>query len=182
MDVQQGSKDAGFTLVEMMVTIGIMAILATMAVPSFTEMMRNAQRRSALNDYWHAIFLARSEAIKRNSVVVICKSSDGRQCDHADTNWAHGWVVFENRDRDNPAQIDADEPVLSVSNAKSGVSISSNRPSFDFRAFAQGNVNGTIVFCDARGDASARAIIISHTGRPRESDRDASRRALHCSA
>ncbi len=182
MDTPRGSKHAGFTLIEMIVTVTIMAILATTAVPALTDLVRNARHRSAINDYWHAIFLARSEAIKRNSVVVICKSANGQQCHHGNNNWAHGWVVFENRDRDDPAQIDTDEPVLAVGNPKPEAFISSNRPSFDFRPFAQGKVNGTIVFCDARGDDRARAIIISHTGRPRESSRDANRRALHCPA
>ena len=45
--------------------------------------------------------------------------------------------------------------------------ITSNRLAYSFRPYTQGVVNGTIMFCDARGPDHARAIIVSHTGRPR---------------
>jgi len=173
----------GFTLIELMITLSIVAILATTAIPSFDNMIKNARRRQSVDNVWHAIFLARSEAIKRNSVVVLCKSRNGTQCDNSFGNWANGWLVFENLDHDEPAQVDADEPILRVYNANEHVSVTSNRgrQTFAFRPMAQGGVTGTIVFCDARGSSEARAIIISQTGRPRQSTRDASNRPLDCS-
>ncbi|MGD9842636.1 MAG: GspH/FimT family pseudopilin [Steroidobacteraceae bacterium] len=179
MEVRQ-TRHQGFTLIELMITISITAVLLSMAVPSFTTMRQNSIRRSALNDYWHAIFLARNEAIKRNSVVVLCKSDDGQTCQPTATDWSRGWLVFDNLDHDEPAQRDDDEPVLKIYPANPKIDISSNRVNFSFRPVAQGAVNGTIVFCDSRGSTEARAIIISHTGRPRQSNRDASNRALTC--
>lgn len=175
-----GRRHQGVTLIELIIALSIVAILTSISAPSLVNWQRNSERSAAITNFWHAIFLARSEAIKRNSVVVLCKSSDGQQCSNSASNWANGWLVFENIDHDEPAQVDAGEPVLHVYNDAKGMSIRSNRPAFSFRPFAQGSVNGTIVFCDARGDQSARAIIISHTGRPRESAKDASNHALHC--
>jgi type IV fimbrial biogenesis protein FimT len=181
------NRQHGFSLLELMITLGIVAILATVAIPSFDTMMKNTRRRQSVDNFWHAIFLARNEAIKRNSVVVLCKSRDGTQCDNRPGNWAHGWLVFENVDHDEPAQIDADEPILRMYNAVEQISVISNptseagRQTFTFRPVAQGGVTGTVVFCDARGSSEARAIIISQTGRPRQSTRDASNRPLDCS-
>lgn len=172
----------GMTLIELLVTLAIAAILLGVGVPSFATLHKNAVRRTALNDYWHSIFLARNEAIKRNSVVVLCRSDDGHACDSGSALWSDGWLVFDNLDHDEPAQRDANEPILYRYQAHDGIHVRSNRSNFSFRPVAQGAVNGTITFCDDRGSAEARAIIISHTGRPRQSNRDASNRPLSCPA
>ena len=177
---RQGRHQCGLTLIELLICLTIVAVLTTVAIPSFGEMHKNTLRRTSVNNVWHALFLARSEAIKRNSVVVLCKSRDATRCDNSPGNWSAGWIVFENLDHDEPAQRDAGEPVLRVYNPVGGISVTSNRQTFSFRPFAQGAVNGTIVFCDSRGSEAARAIIISHTGRPRVSRRDAGNRPLTC--
>lgn len=173
-------KSHGVTLVEAMITISILVILATMAAPSFATMQRNADRTRAVNEFWHAVFLARSEAIKRGSVVALCRSTDGLRCNHSSGDWSKGWIVFHNRDRDEPSQVDEGEEVLSRYGGWSKGKVTTNRTTFSFRPITQGAVNGTILFCDQRGSAEARAIIISHTGRPRVSKRDSSGRPLAC--
>ncbi len=172
----------GVTLIEALITLTIVAVLASTAAPSFMELQRNTIRRSAMNNVWHAIFLARNEAIKRNSVVVLCKSYNGVNCDNSRGDWSAGWLVFENLDHDAPAQVDSDEPILRIYNATGQISVRPNgeRQFFSFRPVAQSAANGTIVFCDSRGSDAARAIIISQTGRPRQSSKDASNRPLTC--
>lgn len=174
-------RQRGVTLLEIMVTIAIVAIIASAAVPSFVGLHRQALRATVINDFLHSIYLARSEAIKRNSVVSICRSDDGATCANAAPTWNGGWIVFENLDHDQPADRDAGEPILFRHDGISGGRFTSNRVSFSFRAFTQGDVTGTLIYCPAQ-DASkdARAIIISHTGRPRTSDRDASGKKLQC--
>ena len=171
----------GVTLVELAVTLGIVGILATIAVPSLTRLQHNAARTAAVNDFMHTVFLARSEAIKRNAVVSVCRSVDGKHCANRTANWETGWLVFVNTDRDQPADRDTGEEILHRNDGWNGGRITSNRLSFSFRPTAQGDVNGTILFCDPRGHASdARAIIISHTGRARISRRDSRGKALRC--
>lgn len=178
----------GVTLVELLAAIAIMAILTSVAVPSFSVMRLNALRSSSMNALWHAIFLARSEAIKRNSVVSMCRSADGIRCNNTPGNWSEGWMVFDNLDHDEPAQLDSGEPVLRQFHGSNAIDIRVNpanpngRKTFTFRSFAQSSANGTIVFCDSRGNSTARAIIISHTGRPRHSDRDANNKPLSCNS
>jgi len=173
-------RSVGVTLLELIVTLGIAAILSSLAVPAFTSVFRDSERTTAVNAFVHGIFLARSEAIKRRRIVSICKSRDHESCIGSAGRWNEGWIVFVNEDRDEPPARDADEPLLLVNDGWHRGTITSSRNSFSFRPYIQGVVNGTVVFCDPRGSAHARAIIISHTGRPRVSNRSSSNRPLAC--
>jgi type IV fimbrial biogenesis protein FimT len=173
-------KSAGTTLMELLTTLAVVAVLATLATPGLRTLQLDGRRAAVVNGFLHSLFLARSEAIKRGQVVSICPSADGHSCDRGARDWSIGWIVFANGDRDDPPERDpAEELILSVG-AWAGGSITSNRRGYSFRPVAQAVVNGTIVFCDGRGSAHARAIIISHTGRPRVAQRDSAGEALRC--
>lgn len=169
----------GVTLIELATTIGIVAILGTLAVPSFQQLRYDSARTAVVNGFLHGVFFARSESIKRGTVVTMCKSRDGSTCT-SDAAWHDGWMVFVNHDRDDLPERDPGEDVLLVTAAWPDGTIASNRAAYSFRPYQQAVVNGTIVFCDPRGSEHARAIIISHTGRPRVAQRDASNRPLRC--
>jgi len=173
-------RSQGMTLVELLMMLAVVAVVGTLAVPGFKGVMRDSARATAVNAYMHTIFLARSEAIKRNQVVSICRSRDGETCLYGAARWEQGWMVFVNTDRDEPPVRDPGEPLVVLHDGWSGGVITSNRAAFSFRPMAQGLVNGTVVFCDPRGSRYSRAIIISHTGRPRISARDADGKALPC--
>ena len=176
--MQHRSDFSGVTLLELLLVMSIVAVLLTSAIPSFHEMIMNSRRTTAINEMVGTIQFARGEAAKRNREVVLCPSGGGRQCT-ADP-WNLGWLVFANLDQDSPARLDADEPLLFVKPARKGLKINANRLAFRFRPLGVRSVNGTITFCDSRGAQSARALIISYTGRPRVSARDASNQRLQC--
>ncbi len=84
-------NNQGFTLLELMVTVAIAAILVTMAVPSFTQTIRSNRLTATNNMFLASLNLARSEAIKRGVSVTVRR---------AGANWENGWNVFTDFDSD----------------------------------------------------------------------------------
>lgn len=78
----------GFTLIELIVTIAVGAILLASAVPSFQDFIRSNRLTTQANVFVGAIQLARSEAVKRNASVMVQAQTVGGA-----TNWTNGWVV-----------------------------------------------------------------------------------------
>jgi len=78
------NKANGFTLIELMVTIVILAILTTAGLPSFQSFITGQRVKSASFDIMSSLIFARSEAIKRNANVTITPSNN---------NWQYGWTV-----------------------------------------------------------------------------------------
>ncbi|WP_041675194.1 GspH/FimT family pseudopilin [Ramlibacter tataouinensis] len=107
----------GFTLIELMVTIGIAAILAGVAAPSLREVIANNRLKSHSSALQTSLMLARSEAINRKARVVVCKSADQAACASAG-NWQQGWIVFI--DANDSASVDAGETVIQKVGTLSG--------------------------------------------------------------
>ncbi len=173
-------RQRGYTLPELVFTMAIALGLLGWGVPTLRDLQRNAARTREVNQFIQAVYLARSEAIKRNGVVSLCPSLDGDRCAPPGAPWHSGWIVFVNLDRDSPAVRDDDEDLLRVYAPWDRGAVNANRATLSFRPFGQMGVTATFTFCDDRGPAAARAVIISQTGRPRVSDRSASNGPLTC--
>lgn len=83
---------SGFTLLELMITISVAGILMAMAIPSFSDMIRNNRLTSYTNEFVTSLNIARSEAVKRGQHVVVRKIVAG-------AGWENGWQVFVDVDR-----------------------------------------------------------------------------------
>lgn len=88
--VDAAASKRGFTLIELMVTMAVLAILIFVAVPNLRMFMLNGRMASQTNEMITALSLARSEAIKRAANVTVCASSDNATCTGT---WTQGWVV-----------------------------------------------------------------------------------------
>lgn len=93
IDPHSHLSTSGFSLVEMMVAVAIIAILATIAVPAFQNMIVQSRLSSQTNDLVGAIQAARGEAIKRNQQIRFCRTSSTTSTDCAGAgNWEF-WIV-----------------------------------------------------------------------------------------
>jgi type IV fimbrial biogenesis protein FimT len=173
-------SSAGLTLWELICTLLVAGIALGLGVPSFRTFVLDARRTADVNGFVLAVQLARNEAAKRGSAVVVCPSADGERCGPG-MRYDGGWIVFVNTDGARPPQRSAGEPLLYVHRAQTRGSIVGNRNLFEFQPFHfKGSTNGTVVFCDERGASGARAVIVSYTGRPRPDSLDADGRPLMC--
>ncbi len=87
-------NQAGFTLVELMITVAIVMIVMSIAVPSFTTTIQNNRITTQTNKLISALHLARMEAIHRGTSVSICASSNQSSCSGSN-DWSVGWIVYE---------------------------------------------------------------------------------------
>lgn len=172
----------GFSVLEVMITLSVLGILLGLAVPGFGSMLLDSRRAAAVNSFIHSVFLARSTALQSGETVSICRSTDGQSCSNGTQAWQVGWIVFVNNDRDQPPVRDENETLLAVFPARDAGTITSNRVSYSFAPHTHAVVNGSVVFCDRRGSAQARTVIINSVGRPRVANRDSDNRPLRCPA
>ena len=154
------NKRAGFTVTELMITLFIASILATIAVPSYNLLITRNRLVSQINEFVGSLHLARSEAIKRGLSVRACTSSDGVTC--ATTgDWDQGWIVRV----DGPNTVLKIQPALTSGDTFRGDVKTSNAVRFDRNGLAVG-FDGRVALCDSDADLSrARAVVISPTGR-----------------
>ncbi|BCX88542.1 type IV fimbrial biogenesis protein FimT [Methylomarinovum tepidoasis] len=169
------SRATGFTLIELMVTVAMAAIVLTVGVPSFQALVKNNRLTTAANELVGALNLARSEAIKRGVRVTVCKSADGASC-ATSGNWEQGWIVFT--DEDNDAAYDsASETLLRVQEAIEGqLTMTGNTNVADYISYVAsgrsqltggGFQAGTITICDDRSGNVGKDLVLSSTGKIR---------------
>ena len=160
----------GFTLYELSMTLVLIGVLAGLSVPSFSKIVARNRMSTEINALFHAIHVARKESIMRRQVVSICPSLDGVSCNPG-RDWSAGWIMFNNRDKDEPPRIDAGEPLLQVHRTAENVKITANRRGFTLRSTEKRATNGTIVVCDVASRVPPKALVISYTGRPRVTEK-----------
>ncbi|MCK5859044.1 MAG: GspH/FimT family pseudopilin [Abyssibacter sp.] len=153
----------------MLVAIAVASILLAVAVPSFRGLIASNRSSSDANALLSMFMLARSEAIKRNTVVVACKSTDGASCSTETTiGWDAGIVVFVDNVTTND-KIDSGETIIHVRVPLAQVSeMTGNSQIKDVMSYlptGRGTKNGTITI-DPSESAHVRSLVISPAGRP----------------
>jgi type IV fimbrial biogenesis protein FimT len=170
----------GFTLWELLCALLVAGVVLGLGVPSLQNTALNARRAADINAFVRSVQLARNEVAERARRVVLCKTRDLSRCGAREITYGAGWMVFVNEDGARPPQRAPQEPLLFVYRPRAGTRITSNRARFEFRPFRHFSTNGTVTFCDRRGTAAARAVIVSYTGRPRVAATGPGGRPLSC--
>jgi type IV fimbrial biogenesis protein FimT len=162
-------------LIELVTVLAIASILAGSAVPSFLGLMRSTKLTNSANDLFASLVLARSEASKRNSRVVLCKSADGISCSPTG-GWEQGWIVFH--DANDDGKRDPTERIVSrVDPLPRDMRLSGNlnvakyisyAPTGETKLTSGAFQAGTITLCNASSKGEeARQIVLNAVGRPR---------------
>ncbi len=178
----------GLTLIELMVTVVVLAILLAIGVPSFREFYLNNRITSQINMLHSHLLLARSEAVKRNRAALVCgRAADSLPC--ADRDWSQGWVVFVDRDGDGIPTLDSPTGCAQQGDAAAlpgddCILATAGPLEADLTLTAGTGINGMLSFsgfgnarcregfleecyftlCDSRGSESALSLIVGRTG------------------
>lgn len=171
-------SEYGFTLIELMVTLAVAAIILGLGIPNFKEFIRSNAMTSKANIFVADLNFTRSEAIKSGNQVTMCKSNNQTSCTTAG-GWEQGWIIF--MDLNTPGTVgtvDAGEAILRVGEGfKDSLTLRGNnnvrnRISYLHTGFVDGS-NGALIFCDDRikdfgtDKVKARAVVINRQGRAR---------------
>ena len=169
---------AGYTLLELLVVIGIVSTLSVMAAPSFQDSISRNARDSGMQELLSALAMARSEAISLGRRVSICRSVNLASCSAtAGADWDDGWIIFT--DAGTAGTLDGTDALVQVHGAGkdqskitlktvSNGNMTGNFLRFDNNGFLENSTTGAwFKFCDHDNvQLTARAILLSNTGRP----------------
>ncbi|MDX1799910.1 MAG: GspH/FimT family pseudopilin [Marinobacter sp.] len=161
-------RHAGFTIIELMVTFSVLAIIATFAVPSFRDVIISNSVASDRDELFVTLNFARSEAVKRGRAVTVCKSANGSSCDNS-LDWTAGWLVFQDDNRDGAKA--GTEPAIRAHGALDGqvavaFSGTANVITYESRGLLLSSASaGTFTFSHSAGSKFDRTIELGVTGR-----------------
>jgi type IV fimbrial biogenesis protein FimT len=168
-------RSRGFTLTELMVTLGIASTLLSMGVSTVGDLVHGLRLSGLSNDVLQQLQLARSEAIKRNGRMALCKSADGEHCFERG-GWEQGWILFQ--DVNNNGTRESHEAVMQrLEPLPPQFLLKANNPLARYVSYgpmggtmmASGAFQaGTFTLCRlSAGPVEGRQIIINAGGRPR---------------
>jgi type IV fimbrial biogenesis protein FimT len=160
----------GFTILEMLLVLAISAVLLITGIPALRDYGARQRMSAAIHLLHSHLVLARNEAIRFNAQVVACPGKPDGGCQD-DSDWSEGWIVFADLNSDR--QYQPLESMLRVEPGLDQLVIHSSTGRNTLRFYPNGSApgsNGSITFCDQRGPASARKLVISNTGRIRRDE------------
>lgn len=155
----------GITLVELVVTLGIMSIIAAIAIPAFGRLLEVARVRSVVSDLSTDLALARISAISHNRSYIVCPSDDGVLC-RADGRWDAGWIGFHGKG--SQPLVPAIGPSTVRQRREDGIRIVSGAGRPHVRYLPDGRNAGTNLTIDVCAEERLAArVVVNNAGRIR---------------
>jgi len=166
----------GFTIIELMVTVGVVSILLAIAVPSLSSMVKNNRLSTQVNMVMADVHLARSEAVKRGVRVIMCRTADPNlstpACGGSTQDWSTGYLMFTAEDGNDTYQAGTDTLIRRGQPAQDGVelrTIATWNNNLEINPDGTLNEGGTAIMaiCDDRNEAYGKQITILLSGAAR---------------
>ncbi len=173
------TSQSGFTLVELMIVLVIASVLLSVAIPGFRDLLERNRLQSAASNLYTSLMLARSEALKRNQPIGVCKgtaTTSAASCTTSGTDgaWEGGWVVH--LDPNNPTTLDPNDVLATRLALDSGdtirvvrtSSVSTKINGITYRPDGGSSLDASFILCNEDADTTTRRLItVEFTGRPR---------------
>jgi type IV fimbrial biogenesis protein FimT len=164
----------GITLIELVITIAVAAIVITVGIPSFARLISKSRMTGEMNTLVSNLQLARSEAIKRGSRVSLCpvsQASTPLTCVDSSA-WHTGYIVFSDSDHTAATRPAPTDQIIRHEQGRSDAPItittSAGRSSVTYQPDGTSpGTNAKFTFCDVYRRIPPRAVLVSNTGRPR---------------
>jgi type IV fimbrial biogenesis protein FimT len=164
------SKAAGVTIIELLVTLAVAAVLIALATPMFSDFVRKMRLRTSLGDMSADLALARSESIRRNSRVLVCPRASAASTACAavvsSTTWMNGWLVCYDTDANGACDTGTStnpNPVRVRAAPASPLSLAGPASTVIF--FPVGSANGAATFTmTIAGSSSWRSVSVAPSG------------------
>lgn len=169
----KSTGSSGFTLVEALVVLAVLAVLLGLAVPGLTGLRERQQLQAQAEDFWNSLMLARAQALLHQQHTTVCAASASGVCDAA-AGWHAGWLVFVDGNRNG--RREANELLLQQRRSAPAVVriVGNSTVSHMVGYSAEGRSEsltgafqaGTVRFC-APGQSEGWQVVLNAIGRPR---------------
>lgn len=157
------SSERGFSLTELVVALGISAVLLGLATPAFRRQLAEAAVDSAASQMLSGLALARRTALTTGRTATFCLTGNGSTCALDGTDW----MLFTNRPEGVDSRREPDEPFLWQEPLPRGVRVSGTRGYATYLARPRAASTLTFTFCHEALPQRRRSVVVSQTGRPR---------------
>lgn len=156
----------GFTLVELSVTVAVVGVLASVALPSLAALLDHQRTSATLSSLAGHFQAARLEAIRHRTPVILCPTRDGAAC-AAGGDWSSGWLMFVDRGDLIPQAEDVLRMDLAPRTRELQIRGTAGRSLVRYLPDGRSaGSNATIAVCDRSGRRLG-AVVINNAGRPR---------------
>ncbi|CAD7846467.1 MAG: hypothetical protein [Olavius algarvensis Gamma 3 endosymbiont] len=157
-------KKTGFTLLELVIVLALVAIVVAFAIPAMTTFAQNDRLTTNINILVGHLSYARSEAVKRSRQVNVCTSTNGTSCGGG--GWHDGWMIYV--DANNSSSFDNGEEILRVQQAlgnNNTITAPTTQFVYDDRGFIAAGGGATLDLCDDRSGNFGKQLQFNNTGR-----------------
>ena len=172
----------GFSLLELIISIAVLASLTSLAIPSFAAMLARNKVITQTNAVFEALYIARSHAISKQKNVHVCpiQIDDNTRCGDNlgyNANWSGGWLIFADNNRN--ANLDKSDEILQIVEMPKSINIVFNQRG-RLRFFPDGSARSAGFYMCDKAQSNYKHIYLLHSGRARVNNKLTAKQKLRC--